>query len=90
MEALLSLIEKFGLPVVLLTMFIVWAYNKDKRQEKRYDELGKKMDDVQGEQRQELIKIANKSLEVQIESNKVQKELCDALHTRPCIARTHD
>lgn len=86
MEQLLTFIEKFGLPVVLLSMFIIWAYNKDKRQEGRYDELGKRLDKVQDEQHKDLLEVSRRAITVQAESNKVQKELCEILHNRPCIA----
>lgn len=94
MVQFLTLLEKFGLPMALSAILIAWAYQKDKRQEKRYDNVCGKINEVQGEQRKELLDISvravaaqSEATAVQKETTAVQKELVAELRQRPCIAR---
>ena len=91
---LTNLLETFGLPAVIMALLIWWAYQKDKRQEKRYDTLCSKINEVQDEQRKELLDISIKAVTAQSESTAVQretivvnKELVAELKSRPCIVR---
>ena len=94
MIQLFKLLETVGLPAAIMALFIWWAYHKDKLQERRYDALCIKINDVQGEQRKELLDISIRAITAQADSTYVQKETIAAnkeliaeLKSRPCIAR---
>lgn len=97
MAQLLKILEAYGLPTVIAIGLLIWAYYKDKRQEIRYDKVCNKINEVQGEQRKELLDISIKAVAAQTESTNVQretvatnKELVTELKKiteRPCAAR---
>ena len=87
MDQLFKFIEQFGIPAALATGLIIWAYYKDKRQEIRYDKVCSKINEVQDEQRKELLEISLKAIIVQAEATAVQKEFIEEFRKRPCIAR---
>ncbi len=89
MEELLILIEKFGVTVGLLCVFLYWAYQKDKRQEMRYDAIGKKLDDVRDEQQKELVDLSNRAIEAQQHGTAVQQEFIAEFRQRPCLRNEH-
>ena len=92
MDYLLKLLETVGLPATIAALLLWWAYHKDKRQEARYDKVCSKINDVQGEQRKELLDISIRAVAAQSESTVVQKELIQELKNItafPCAARVN-
>lgn len=92
MDYILKLLETVGLPATIVALLLWWAYHKDKRQEARYDKVCSKINDVQDEQRKELLDISIRAVSAQAESTVVQKELVKELKkitAHPCAARAN-
>lgn len=97
MDQLFKILENYGLPTVIATGLLIWAYYKDKRQEIRYDALGHEIKEVRSEQRKELLDISIKAVAAHSESTAVQRETVSVnkelvaelkkITMRPCVAR---
>ena len=98
MEYVLKILETVGLPAAIVAVLIWWAYHKDKRQEVRYDKVCSKINEVQGDQRKELLDISVRAVAAQSESTAVQRETISVnkemvaelkkITERPCVARS--
>lgn len=85
MDIIIEALKEFGLPIVLLGIMFYWAYKKDQRQEDRYDGVIKKLNQVQDEQRAELLDISRRAIAAQEHSIQVQIELIEQFKSRPCM-----